>query len=37
MEKLIGIDEDGNFITRPLTPEENQKLIEAINATAPTN
>jgi len=36
MEMLIGFDDDFNPITRPLTAEENAKLIAAIIATAPT-
>lgn len=35
MEKIIGFDyENGEFITRPLTEEENAALVAAINATA---
>lgn len=36
MEKLIGFDaETGEFITRPLTDEENAALVAAIIATQP--
>lgn len=36
MFKLLGFDEEtGEFITRPLTAEENAELAALIEATAP--
>lgn len=35
MFKLLGFDEEGNFITRPLTADEMQNLVEAVIATSP--